>query len=116
MQKILDLRREAQECLIYYGNLAKDAPSDERQEASNAFRRIGTGLTSWHIAGYPWLQWCYVRFGYDIHHGGARLISLGNGTQFPGYSLVDLSHNVADIRRCLKLPTPETPLDGPDPR
>jgi hypothetical protein len=27
MQKILDLRREAQECLIYYGNLAKDAPS-----------------------------------------------------------------------------------------
>jgi hypothetical protein len=109
MKEIVDLRREAQECLIIHGNLAKDASAEERRAASDAFRRIGAGLVSRHIAAYPWVRRCYTRFGYDIHSAGTLLISLGNSTQFEGYTLANLSPTVALIRRSLKLATPETP-------
>jgi hypothetical protein len=106
----VDLRREAQECLIYHGNLAKDAPAEERRAASDAFRRVGTGLVSRHIAtAYPWVRWCCARLCWDIHSAGYLLIGLGNSTQFEGYSLANLSPTVNLIRCCLKLPTPETP-------
>jgi hypothetical protein len=41
IKEIVDLRREAQECLIVFGNLSKDAPPDDRGLAAGAFRRIG---------------------------------------------------------------------------
>jgi hypothetical protein len=109
MKEIVDLRREAQECLIIHGNLAKDAPAEERRAASDTFRRIGAGLVSRHIAAYPWVPRCCTWLGWDIHSAGTLLISLGNSTQFEGYTLANLSPTVALIRRSLKLPTPETP-------
>jgi hypothetical protein len=112
MKEIMDLRREAQECLIIHGNLAKDAPTEDRRAASDTFRRIGAGLVSRHIAAhpwYPWVRWCCTRLGWDIHSAGALLISLGNSTHFEGYTLANLSPLVVHIRCCLKLPTPETP-------
>lgn len=109
MKAILDLRREAQECLIVHGNLAKDAPADDRRAASDKFRGIGAGLVSRHIAGFPWVRWCCTRLGYDIHSAGYLLIRLGNSTQFEGYSLANLSPMVVHIRDCLNLPTPKTP-------
>jgi hypothetical protein len=109
MKEIVDLRREAQECLIVHGNLAKDAPAEERRAASDAFRRIGAGLVSRHIAAYPWVRRCCAWLGWDIHSAGALLVGVGNTTQFEGYSLVNLSPTVTHIRRCLRLATPETP-------
>ena len=38
MKEIVDLRREAQECLIIHGNLAKDAPAEDRRAASDTLR------------------------------------------------------------------------------
>jgi hypothetical protein len=73
VKEILDLRREAQECLIVYGNLSKDAPPDERRMAAESFRRIGVGLVSRYNAGYPWVTWCVRRF-WDINSAGAFLI------------------------------------------
>jgi hypothetical protein len=70
MKEIVDLRREAQECVIVYGNLAKDAPAEERRAASDAFRRIGAGLVSRHIAGYPWVRGRCAWLGWDIHSAG----------------------------------------------
>ncbi|MGA8548728.1 MAG: hypothetical protein WB678_00680 [Stellaceae bacterium] len=112
MKEIVDLRREAQECLIIHGNLAKDAPAEDRRAASDTLRRIGAGFVSRHIAAHPWypcVRWCCTWLGWDIHSAGALLISLGNSTQFEGYSLANLSPTVAVIRCCLKLGTPETP-------
>jgi hypothetical protein len=109
MKEIADLRREAQECLIFHGNVAKDAPAEERRAASDAFRRIGAGLVSRHIAAYTWVRWCCAWLGWDIHSAGALLISLGNSIQFEGFSLANLSPTVAHVRGCLKLPAPETP-------
>jgi hypothetical protein len=70
MKEIVDLRREAQDCVIVYGNLAKDAPAEERRAASDAFRRIGAGLVSRHIAGYPWVRGRCAWLGWDIHSAG----------------------------------------------
>jgi hypothetical protein len=110
MKEIVDLRREAQECLIVHGNLGKEAPAEERQTASDAFRRIGAGLVSRHLAAaYPWVRWCCALLGGDIHSAGAMLISLGNSTQFEGFTLANLSPTVAHVRHCLKLPTPKKP-------
>jgi hypothetical protein len=50
LKEIIDLRREAQECLIVYGDLHKDAPADERRDAAETFCRIGAGLVSHHYA------------------------------------------------------------------
>jgi hypothetical protein len=106
IREILDLRRETQECLIIHGNLAKDVPTEagDRRAASDAFRRIGAGLVSRHIAAYPWVRWWFVWRGYDIHSAGALLIGLGNSTQFEGYSLASLSPNVT--RRPMLLEAP----------
>jgi hypothetical protein len=83
----------------------------DRRAASDAFRRIGAGLVSRYLAAaYPWVRWCCAFVGWDIHHAGALLISLGNSTQFEGYSLANLSPPVADIRRCLNLPAPNPPM------
>jgi hypothetical protein len=109
MNEIVGLRREAQECLIFHGNLGKEAPAAERRAASDEFRRIGTGLVSHHFAAYPWMRRCCAFLGWDIHGAGALLISLGNSTWFEGYSVASLSPTVADIRRCPKLPTPPIP-------
>lgn len=109
MKEIVDIRREAQECLIIHGNLAKDAPGEERRVASDTFRRVGAGLVSRHIAAYPWVRWCCSGLGWDIHSAGAILISLGNSIQFEGHTLANLSPLALHIRCCLKLPTPETP-------
>jgi len=110
LKEIIDLRREVQECLIIYGNLSRDAPAEERHAASEAFRRIGAGLTSRHIAAYPWVKWSYeTRFRWDIHSAGAFLISIGNTTQFDGFSFANVSPTALLIRECLRLPPPEKP-------
>jgi hypothetical protein len=109
MKEIVDLRRQAQECLIIHGDLAEDAPADERQAASDAFHRIGAGLVSRHIAAYPWVRWCCTLLGWDIHSAGFLLGMLGHSTQFEDYSRASLSPIVANIRYCLKLAVPETP-------
>lgn len=108
-KEIMNLRREAQECLIFHGNVAKpDVPDEERRAASDAFRRIGAGLVSRHIAPFPWVPRCWTWLGWDIHSAGAMLISLGNTIQFEGYSLADCPQTVALVRRYLNLPMPET--------
>jgi hypothetical protein len=56
LKEIIDLRREAQECLLVYGDLSRDAPSDERHAAAQAFRRVGAGLVSRHLAAYRWVK------------------------------------------------------------
>lgn len=111
LKEIVDLRRQAQECLIAYGDLSKDAPADERRAAADAFRHIGAGLVSRHYAPYPWASWTYDyalrRLGWDIHSAGNLLISIGNGTQSAGFSWANNSPLVMLIRQNLKLPAPE---------
>jgi len=80
-KEILDLRREAQECLIIYGDLSKDAPLDERRIAAEAFRRVGAGLSSRYIAAYPWVRWCFGHISWDIHGAGELLLGLAHSTQ-----------------------------------
>lgn len=109
IKAIVDLRREAQECLIFHGNLAKNAPADERRAASDAFRHIGVRFVSRHIAAYPWVRWCCTWLGWDIHTAGTLLIGLGNSTQFEDYSVAQFSPNIAHLRRCLKLGAPDPP-------
>jgi hypothetical protein len=109
VKEILDLRREAQECLIVYGNLSKDAPPDERRMAAESFRRVGVGLVSRYNAGYPWVTWCVRRF-WDINSAGAFLIGVGRSTQFEGFSHANASPTVPLIRDCLRLPPLEQPL------
>jgi hypothetical protein len=103
VKEILDFRREAQECLIVYGDLSKDAPTDERRMAAEAFRRVGAGLVSRYIAAHPWVRW-YVR-RWDIHSAGAFLIGIANSTQFEGFSHANASPTVRLIRDCLRLPS-----------
>jgi hypothetical protein len=106
-KELFDLRRETQECLIIHGNVGKDAPAEERRAASDAFRRLGAGFVSRHVAAYPWVRWCWTRWpGWDIHSAGELLISLGNTTQFEGYSMAGISPVVGFIRNSLKLPAP----------
>ena len=38
IKAIVDLRCQAQECLIVYGDLSKDAADDERRQAAETFR------------------------------------------------------------------------------
>ena len=109
MKEIFELRREAQERLIIHGNLGKEATAEERQAASDAFRSIGAGLVSRHLAAYPWVRWCCARLCWEIHGAGALLISLGNSTQFEGFTLAHLSPTVVHIRNCLRLPKPQKP-------
>jgi len=107
VKEILEFRCEAQECLIVYGDLSKDAPTDERRMAAEAFRRVGAGLVSRYIAAYPWVRW-YVR-RWDIHSAGAFLIGIANSTQFEGLSHANASPTVRLIRDCLRLPSLEQP-------
>jgi hypothetical protein len=109
-KEIFDLRREAQECMIVYGNLSPEAPADERRTAAEAFRRVGSGLVSRHTAAFRWVTWWYERrLHWDINSAGALLIGLGNATQSEGFSYANLSSNVTLIRQCLRLRTPEQP-------
>jgi hypothetical protein len=103
VKEILDFRREAQECLIVYGDLSKDAHTDERRMAAEAFRRVGAGLVSRYIAAYPLVRWCIRR--WDIHSAGAFLIGIANSTQFEGFSHANASPTVRLIRDCLRLPS-----------
>jgi hypothetical protein len=98
--------------LVIYGDLAKDASTEERQIAATAMRRVGGGLKSRHVAGYPWVKWCMVYFPllrWDIHSAGDLLISLARTTEFGGFSHVSISPPAALIRLCLRLPIPEQP-------
>lgn len=108
-REIADLRREAQEALIIYGNLSRDAPADERRIAADAFRRVGAALVARHVAAYPWVRRLCQAMRWDIHSAGVLLIGLGNLTQFDGYSMASISPPVANIRTCLRLPSPEKP-------
>src|ERR1700730_7658125 len=109
-KEIFDLRREAQECMIVYGNLSPEAPADERRTAAEAFRRVGSGLVSRHTAAFRWVTWWYERrLHWDINSAGSLLIGLGNATQFEGFSCANLSSSVTRIRECLRLRTPEPP-------
>ncbi len=108
-KEILDLRREAQECLIIYGDLSKDAPLDERRIAAEAFRRVGAGLSSRYIAAYPWVRWCFGHISWDIHGAGELLLGLAHSTQFQGFSHANISGTVPLIRGCLGLPKVEQP-------
>ena len=115
LKEILDLRREAPECLIVYGDLSKDAPPDERRMAAEAFRRVGVGLVSRYNAGYPWVKWFVCCF-WDINSAGAFLIGIARSTQFEGFSHAfegfshaNVSATVPLIRDCLRLPPLEPP-------
>jgi hypothetical protein len=103
-KEILELRREAQEYLIIYGNLSADAPLEERRMAADSFRRVGAGLSSRHIAAYPWVRAAFRRLSWDIHSAGELLLGLANGTQFQGFSRANTSPTAQFIRDCLRLP------------
>jgi hypothetical protein len=110
MKEITGLRREAQECLIVYGNLSRDAPADERRIAAQTFRRVGAGLVSRHIAAPRWVKWCYEGYlRWDVHSAGTMLIRIGDTTQSEGFSFANSSPLTPLIRDCLKLPAPEKP-------
>lgn len=113
LKEIIDLRRKAQECLIVYGDLHKDASPDERREAAETFCRIGAGFVSHHYAAYPWVTWTYTSgLRWDIHSAGEMLIRIGKGIQSIGYSWPNNSTDASLIRQCLRLPYPEpSPLD-----
>lgn len=114
MTAIVDLRREAMECLLVYGDLPSDAPADQRRQAAETFRRIGAGLVSRHYAAYSWVKWFYThpRMAWDIHSAGESLIHIGNGIQFSGISWPNNLAEVPILRQCLRLPDPEpSPLD-----
>jgi hypothetical protein len=67
-KEIMNLRREAQEYLIFHGNLEKkDVPPEERRTASDAFRRIGAGLVSRYAAVYRWVRPIWLWLGWNIH-------------------------------------------------
>jgi hypothetical protein len=106
-KEIMDLRRQAQECLILHGYLAADAPPNERLECASEFRKIGAGLVSRHIAAYPWVRWCVHYLGWDIHSAGAMLIGISDSTRTEAFSNANLSATVALIRESLRLPPPE---------
>lgn len=111
IKEILDLRREAQETLIVYGDLSKEAPAEERRVAADAFRRVGAGLVSRHVAAYPWVKWCIARFfpDVDIHSAGMFLMGFAKATQFHGFSHVNISPDVALLRQSLRLPILQQP-------
>jgi len=108
-KEVLDLRRDAQESLIVYGDLSKDAPSDERRMAAEAFRHVGAGLSSRYIAAYPWVRWCFHHFLLDIHSAGILLLGLAHSTQFQGFSQANVSPTASLIRSCLRIPAVEQP-------
>jgi hypothetical protein len=112
LKEIIDLRREAQECLITHGDLSKDAPADDRRFAADTFCRIGAGLVSRHFAAYPWVRWAYLGLRWDIHSAGVMLIRIGKSIQFTGFSQPNLAAEVGLIRNSLRLPPPEqSPID-----
>src|SRR5215831_9623306 len=100
-KEVSDLRRETQEVLIIHGNLSKDAPPDERRSTSDAFRRVGAALVARHLAAWPWVTALFKFLGWDVHSAGEMLISIGNSTQFDGFSMASLSPPVTLIRECL---------------
>jgi hypothetical protein len=105
IKEIVDRRREAQESLLIFGNLSKDAPSDERHLAAGTFRRIGAGLVSRHIAAWPWVAWfCDRCLLWDTYSAGTMLIGIGNSTLNDGFSHANASPTVPLIRSCLRLP------------
>jgi hypothetical protein len=109
-KEIFDLRREAQECMIVYGDLSKDAPDDEGRAAAKAFRRIGSGLVSRHTAAQRWVNWwCKHYQGWDINSAGFLLIDLANYTKSDPSSRSRLESHVGHIRRYLKLAPPQEP-------
>jgi hypothetical protein len=108
LKEIVDLRREAQENLIVYGNLSKDAPQDDRRMAAEAFRRVGAGMVSRHIAAWPWVKWfCDRCVRWDIHSAGVMMVGIGSSTRDEGFSHANISPTVPLIRNCLRLPAPE---------
>jgi HAMP domain-containing protein len=108
LKEIIDLRREAQECLIVHGDLASDAPADERRLAADTFRRVGAGLVSRHFAAYPWVRWAYNSgLRWDIHSAGDILIGVGMSIQFKGFSRPNIGPEVGLIRNSLRLPLPK---------
>jgi hypothetical protein len=110
VNEIMTLRRDAQEALIIHGNLNKDAASEDRRAAADAFRRIGAGMASRYIAAYPWVRWfCGTCLRWDVYSAATMLLGLGDSTQFEGYSVAKDSPPVRLIRNCLRLPTPEQP-------
>ena len=111
VKEIIELRREALECLIIYGDLSKEASAEERQAAGDAFRRAGVGLVSRRVAAYPWVSWCSARFfpGFDIHSAGLFLMGFARGTQFNGLSHVNLLPEAMLLRQCLRLPELQQP-------
>jgi hypothetical protein len=109
-KEIIDLRREVQECLIMYGNLAKDTPLDDRRAAAEAFRSIGAGLISRHIASNRAVTWwCNTRQHWDIYSAGIMLLGIADNTQSNGFSFANASPTVSLIQQCLQLPTPGKP-------
>ena len=108
-KEIFDLRREAQECLIVYGDLSKDAPDDEGRAAGEAFRRVGSGLVSRHTAALPWIKLGCKLLHWDINSAGALLIDLANYTKSDPSSRSRLESHVRHIRRYLKLDPPQEP-------
>jgi hypothetical protein len=75
--------------------------------AAEAFRRIGAGLLSRHIASYSWVQRYFEFRSWDIHSAGETLIGLGKRTQFDRFSHANASALVPLIRGNLGLPAPE---------
>lgn len=101
-------RREAQECLIVYADLSPSASIEQRKAAAEAFRRIGAGLVSRHIAAHWWVR-KYSCWRGDIHSAGLLLIGIGNDVQQNGLSNLHALPIVELIRKSLWLRSPGKP-------
>jgi hypothetical protein len=105
IKQIRDCRRAASRCLTIYGGLRVDAPSELRRSAGEEFRRVGGDLASLHSTSGPLAKWwCESWKRWDIHSAGDMLISVGNGTQFGGFTFANASPTAMLIRECLRLP------------
>jgi hypothetical protein len=110
VKELVDLRRETQEALLLFGNLDKDAPLPEREEAAATFRRLGAGFASRHLAAYPWVTWwCERILKWDIYSAGSSLMGIGHLVRFEGFSKPNLSPMIPTLRQNLRLPSPSHP-------
>ena len=117
VKELVDLRRETQEALFLFGNLEKDAPIEEREEAAATFRRIGAGFASRHLAAYPWVTWCCKKIlKWDIYSAGSALMGMGHLVRFEGFSNPNLAPTMPRLRSDLRLPPPAYPKSFLDAR
>lgn len=103
---IYGLRMEVQELLVLYGNLRADAPSVERGDAVERFRKTGAALVAHHLASWRWVEWSYRRLlRWDPYSAGELCMGYGRLIE-GGYSQLNLSPQTVELRQLLRLPAP----------